>query len=596
MIFAGLPLQEAAQSGHISIVKLLLDRNAEINKDILFKVRHFQIIKYLLKRGAELKSTDSKGNTLLLKECERGNLEKVKYLTKHSNPDVSGKNKREQTTLHLACGTNSLKTVKFLIQHCDANVSTKNSKGQTPLHLACAEWNNLEIVKFLIEEANADPAVTCNKGKTALHYAARNVGGASIVRYLIENQKLDIEASDNNRKIALQYSLKIFKAFKEFRHFVFFSAAKAKILKARENKNSDYIFEWIKKSYVIGINNVKKEDKVIVSCFTAGLTYFKAWLNKKDATHNECNPLLLIVSYCNRVDIAEYMFNQDLCYIKKRFNSEEANLKRNLLLKSYLKFSCQCGFLELTKFLFQEMNKRKESFHHLSFDGQLLKTACYNKHMDVFKFLLEEEEAKDEADVFMKDLPLHYACKYGSQEMVQYLIEMKPFDFKAEDKVISCGTIKIMQYLIEEQKACIDTSYAHGGNVFQMVSSNSEQLEVVKYIFQKTNQDVNVQDENGSTALHLACKRENLKAVQFLINDMNADLCLVDKEGRTPLHVYCQYSCQEFLLIPKLLVSKEENILAKDKSGKIPLQVAKGKSQPYFATLLVAFLNAVTKR
>jgi ankyrin repeat protein len=138
------------------MVKLLLSKEAKVKDATLFQPQfyvNFQIIKYLLKRGANPKATDVDGNTLLHKQCERGNL----------------------------------KNVKYLIQHYNADVSAKNRQGQTPVHLAC-QWNNLKMVKFLIEEQNADPAVTCYEGKSALHYAADEYYSPSILRYLIEDQ------------------------------------------------------------------------------------------------------------------------------------------------------------------------------------------------------------------------------------------------------------------------------------------------------------------------------------------------------------------------------------------------------------------------
>ena len=105
-------------------------------------------------------------------------------------------------------------------------------------------------------------------------------------------------------------------------------------------------------------------------------------------------------------------------------------------------------------------------------------------------------------------------------------------------------------------------------------------------------EEVNAQDEDGSTALHLACESWRiLKIVKFLINDMKANLHSVDKEGRTPLHVACQSDFPQ-VLVPKFLVSKGANVLAKDKNGKTPLQIAKDCCEKD----LSQYLNDATKR
>ncbi len=581
-----------------------------------FENVNFQIIKDLLKRGANPKATDYFGNGLFHQQCQRGNL----------------------------------KNVKYLIQQYNADVSAKNKQGQTPLHLACAGWNiNLKMVKFLIEEQNADPAVTCNEGQPALHYAAKNIFVPNIIRYLIDEHQLDIEATDNEGRTALHIACqsdalfklrwstqkyliedhpKIIEAkdkkgktalyyclehsekkekykFDKFRPIALILATKANILKTQENKVTDLIFHRIKQSY--DSDTKKGQDDEAVSCLIAGLNMFQKQLDKKDGTNIENNPLLLIVSICNRVDIAEYMFNKDLCYIKTHFNAEEANSKRKLLLKSYLEFSCKNDLLGLTKFLFKEINNRRESFQHLTFDGSLLRSACRYKYIEIFKYLLEDEETKDEAAEFLKDFPLYYACGTGSLEMVQYLIEIKQFDIEEKDTEgrtplhLAChsGSIEIAKYLIETQNANTNTTDNKGRSVWHF-ACKSNSFELVKYISQKAKQDVNAQDEDGSTKLHLACERRNLKVVKFLITDMKADLHSVDKEGGTPLHVACQ-SVLPKVSIVRFLVNQGANVLAKDNSGRIPLQISKNtlKSSDWKTTEnieLIIFLKAATKR
>jgi ankyrin repeat protein len=72
---------------------------------------------------------------------------------------------------------------------------------------------------------------------------------------------------------------------------------------------------------------------------------------------------------------------------------------------------------------------------------------------------------------------------------------------------------------------------------------------------------------------------------------MEADVNSVDKEGRTPLHVVCQSKWSSSLPITQFLVKSRANVLAKDKSGKIPLQIAKSDYKDF-----IFFLTAATKR
>jgi ankyrin repeat protein len=617
------------------MVKLLIGKGAKPQRKLLFQTNCFHVIKYLLQGGDYSKAVDGIGNTLLHKQCEKGNWKNVKYLIQHDIADVSAQNKIGQTPLHLACAGNQplkMKIVKFLIEEQKADSAITCNEGKAAVHYA-AENGLLSVLRYLVEEQKADPSVTCKEGKTALHYASRN-SDPSILRYLIEDQKLDVEATDiegktvlhlacqNNYRLdvnwptlkylikeqiqildmqdqqgktALTYCTKMCGSQKPdgFQPIALILAAKAKILKTRGKKDIDFIFGWIKKSYNSGSMKMSKAEKrPHISCLITVLQRFQKTFNNIYIQ----NPLLNVVSYCNRVDIAEYMFNQDLCYMETQFNAEEANFRTKLLLKSYLRFSCQKGLLDLTHYLFQEINRRDQFCQDLKFDGSLIETACKYKHIDVFKYLLEDEKAKDEAAEFLKDFPLHYACRYGSLEMVQYMIESGLSDFEAKDTegqtllylALEDGSIQTARYLLEEKRACIDATNKHGRSVFQ-AACNSESLELVKYIQEKFKPDVNAQDDNGLTALHVACTRFKLDVVKFLITDMKANLHLVDKDGRTPLHAACQTWVPN-VLISKFLVNLGANVLAKDKGGKIPLQVATSQRH----TLL--FLQAATKR
>jgi ankyrin repeat protein len=578
-------ISKAAQYGHLSMVKLLIDKGAKLNDGILFNTQHFQIIKYLLKRGANPKANyhlqNDNANDIL-----------------HFNTETLG-----NTLLHKQCKRESLKNARYLVEHYHADVSAKNDKGQTPLHLACRDGNNLKLVKFLIKEQKADPAVTCNEGKTALHYAVENERGVSIFRYLIEDQKLHVEATDNKGRTALHLACTSF-IWPNPKYLI---EEHPEIIEAKDKWGKTalhYCFEMLHDSKTCysyfqndSINN--EVFKILALLLVPKAETLKTVKNEVNGTNTDINPFLN-KAISNRVDIAECLFNQDLEIIEDNFKVKYANLGRNLLLRNYLIFSCEEGWLDLTKFLFQEINKRQESFQLFKFDGSLLKTACHYKQSEVFKYLLEDEEAEDEAAEFLKEFPLHFACKWGSLEMVQCLVETKPLDVEDKNKEgqtpLHCallnGSGQNTQYLIEEEKVCTDTNYTNGRSMFQ-VACMSGSLELVKYvIFLKSKPDVNAQDEIGMTALHLACEDyKNIKIVKFLITNMEADVNSVDKEGRTPLHVVCQSKWSSSLPITQFLVKSRANVLAKDKSGKIPLQIAKSDYKDF-----IFFLTAATKR
>ncbi len=158
-----------------------------------------------MKKGANPKATDQKGNTLLHKECERENLRNVKYLIEHYDADVSAKNKKGQTPLHLACKKeNNLKVVKFLIENQKADLTVTCNAGKTSFHYAAASRDS-SILRYLFEVKKLPTNCTNSEGREASHLSQTNPLGCSTQTFLLKEQQKMIEAKDKNGKTALDY-------------------------------------------------------------------------------------------------------------------------------------------------------------------------------------------------------------------------------------------------------------------------------------------------------------------------------------------------------------------------------------------------------
>jgi len=74
----------------------------------------------------------------------------------------------------------------------------------------------------------------------------------------------------------------------------------------------------------------QKFDYFVLVCFNKthiiALKSFQEELSNNDEKGIDFNPLLSFACCCNRVDIAEFIVNQDLCYIKE-------HLIKNILKK-----------------------------------------------------------------------------------------------------------------------------------------------------------------------------------------------------------------------------------------------------------------------
>lgn len=145
----------AVFSGNLDIVKLLVQRGAQVNhvtrsKSTPLRGACFQgrldIVKYLVHHGADVNMTNNFNNTCLMISAHRGHKDIVEYLL------VEGAEPNCQalcgaTALHYAADNGSLDICRLLIEF--GSELLKNEHGMTPVTLA-AERVHEDLVDLFI--------------------------------------------------------------------------------------------------------------------------------------------------------------------------------------------------------------------------------------------------------------------------------------------------------------------------------------------------------------------------------------------------------------------------------------------------------------
>ena len=87
-------------------------------------------------------------------------------------------------------------------------------------------------------------------------------------------------------------------------------------------------------------------------------------------------------------------------------------------------------------------------------------------------------------------------------------------------------------------------------------------------LFVEHKANVNAQNLDGSTPLHVFAERKHFEHTKLLI-DHDADVALKDNEGKTALHIAASHS--RFMNMKLLLLKSNENVNARDKDGNTAL-------------------------
>ncbi|KAL2080256.1 hypothetical protein ACEWY4_024049 [Coilia grayii] len=169
------PLHLAAQSGHESVVRLLLNSPG-------------------VQADAE---TNTQGSTPLHLAAQSGHTAVVGLLLSRSATLLQLRDKRGRTCLHLAAASGHIAMVRVLLGQ-GAEINLTDQTGWTPLHYA-AKAGCLDMVRFLVE-SGASAGVECLQGRTPLQYAAGENHQAT-VSFLLRRENNTLHLLEDRRLV-----------------------------------------------------------------------------------------------------------------------------------------------------------------------------------------------------------------------------------------------------------------------------------------------------------------------------------------------------------------------------------------------------------
>ncbi|XP_042226238.1 ankyrin-3-like isoform X2 [Homarus americanus] len=229
-------LHQAADGGHTTLVKVLLQAGAEPSATddnglqavhLATQAGHLPVVKLLMTWLPE-KSAVAKGKQLVHWAAIGGHVNILDYLKKEK-VNIKSLTCDNESALHLAADNGNLEAVKWLVR-MGLSLDQKDRKDFTPDDYALQEGHK-EVVAFLRQVVlqqdkfldaategllkvtenlvNDGVYLDCRRhsdkfGRTALHYAARN-GHLEIVRFLLSRGG-DPEAEDNFGNTAVHWA------------------------------------------------------------------------------------------------------------------------------------------------------------------------------------------------------------------------------------------------------------------------------------------------------------------------------------------------------------------------------------------------------
>ena len=183
--------------------KIIKNKNEEIEK--------LENEKALLKQDMEYKDDDyppitkkpDHFNSDLLKACEKGDFESIRYLIEIQGEDKEKRNRFGSTPLHIASRYGYFPIVRYLVKKQNAFIDSQNDNELTPLHFACEE-GFYDIVKYLVVNG-ANINIRDMNGRPPIFYAIAN-SHDNIIQYLL-NKGAEYVDQDDDGFTATDYNL-----------------------------------------------------------------------------------------------------------------------------------------------------------------------------------------------------------------------------------------------------------------------------------------------------------------------------------------------------------------------------------------------------
>ncbi|XP_061372234.1 ankyrin repeat-containing protein ITN1 [Gastrolobium bilobum] len=200
-------LHLAAQRGDVGAVKqILVDIDSQImgtlsGDDVDLNAEIAEV------RACVVNEENELGETALFTAAEKGHLDVVKELLKHSTIDtVSKKNRSGFDPLHIAATQGQHAIVQVLLDYDPGLSKTIGPSNATPL-ISAATRGHTEVVNELLSKDCSLLEIAKSNGKNALHLAARQ-GHVEIVKALLNKDPQLARRTDKKGQTALHMAVK----------------------------------------------------------------------------------------------------------------------------------------------------------------------------------------------------------------------------------------------------------------------------------------------------------------------------------------------------------------------------------------------------
>ncbi|XP_059490662.1 uncharacterized protein LOC132205570 [Neocloeon triangulifer] len=259
--------------------------------------------------------------------------------------------------------------------------------------------------------------------------------------------------------------------------------------------------------------------------------------------------------------------------------------------KSPLVLAIETGNLESVKLICETSGIQLNVKGHRTFTP--VQTAIYSSNMEIFSYLLTLVPKLNLEVKSNHGTALDFAVERGEEEMVHILHEKGADPKSCLHAAAKMGRDKLINYFLQEIQLPVDGVDELGRTPLYLAVENGN-IDVVR-ILMENNANPNAELSYYMTPLQLAvsCAAPKFEIVRLLVSSDRRDFDIQDEQGMTALHLACMGGHADIM---GLLISQGADPDARDKLGNSALQLAESCGHHDAIKMIQGVLNVHRNR
>ena len=389
-----------------------------------------------------------------------------------------------KTLLHIACRYGHIDIVRMLVEVYGCSLNAVDSTGSIPFHDACF-YDQVVVADYLLhatKEPNKCLYAVDLYGNTAFHKANQS-GSSHVVQYIL----YIIFCGKTPPKLGLDMGY-------EFQDCV--------------HRNMLYL----------SVQNKVGDTPPAVACRHGHLAIIKLYMYYYDHipkfSASECVPYLFYTaSKCGQFEVAGYIKS---IFIQKSSISQP-----------------------MSQIIPRESFRLQHFDVHDYYDYDYYDDQPYKRHRSIVMLLGQDYKRWNTINNFevttVSEVPVYVSLLQGNN---QYAVDFKDGQFCSSDEFNMCHAACIANDMdllttyfnkgtIKKGNSPLHTACEWGSNV------------VIDFLITKMNCDLNARNHAGETPLHIACRHGRVEITELLLKHSTNIINVVNQSNETPLHLAC---------------------------------------------------------